>query len=110
MDLSKGFLLHESILSRLNAKERFVYQELTRLAVFKKEGEVHPEYGVLVPQGAFILSYRKLAEIVELFPEATLRRIIKRLADLKLIEVRPLEGKGGSMFIINNYAELQMVN
>lgn len=108
-----GYFVVPRFVEELPPKERFVYTELLRVAVFKPEGITHKEYQRHVPQGAWILSYRQLAELVG-YPHQTVHRVVKSLSDKELVNVVDLgkiKGRDGNqprrMFQIINYDSVQ---
>lgn len=110
-----GYYVIPRWVDQLPPKERFIYLELLRLAIFHPAGVQHKEYDRHVPQGAWILSYRQLAELVDI-PLPTVHRVIKSLVQKELIEVielGKLKGKDGTrnrtMFSIVGYAYLQQM-
>lgn len=108
-----GYYVIPRWVEQLAPKERFIYLELLRLAIFHPAGVIHKEYGRHVPQGAWILSYRQLSDLVDL-PVPTVHRVIKSLVKKELIEVIELgkiKGRDGNqkrtMFQVRNYQILQ---
>ncbi|KPC77705.1 hypothetical protein ADL26_00230 [Thermoactinomyces vulgaris] len=101
---------YQAKLDQLTPRERQTYFELVRLAA--PEEMIHPEYQVLIPKGACIISYRQLEKYLDL-TRSTIRRALVRLADRDFIELThlgQLKGKDGvhyrSMVKIKHYKPL----
>jgi hypothetical protein len=114
-DGMKGrFLIDREVYESLPVPHRWVYVELTYLAVFKEEGVWHEEYQRLVPRGSWIISYRQLMERVGITSLSRIHKVVKELAEMNIISVTDLgkiKGKDGTrprtQFAIVNYNEQQ---
>jgi hypothetical protein len=110
-----SFIIQRDIVASLPPKERFLYYELTRLAVFAKDGIMHKEYKITIPRGCWIISYRKLAQLVDM-PLRTVQNAVKNLVEKGIIKTKDLgriKGEDGNqkrtMFIVSDYTKMQTI-
>lgn len=114
--LSKGFMIDRERVKGLTRNEEWVYYNLMKLVVWEPDGIVHKEYGILVPCGSLIISWKELAEFIGM-KVRTLRDNIDRLEKKGLIKVEktsPLKGRDGTkprlMFTVIDYIQLQTIS
>lgn len=109
-----SFIIQRDIVSSLPPRERFLYYELTRLAV--EDEIIHEEYNITIPRGCWIISYRKLAQLVDM-PLKSVQNAVKNLVEKGMIQIKDvgrIKGKDGNqkrtMFVVSNYEKIQAIN